>query len=170
MAGKQEGLPPAGAGADDADLAVEPGLSAQPLDCTFGVADDLRIGDAALGAHLGGDVVGFALTGAVVEVMADRGVAVMCEPAGGLTIKLVPARRMVDQHDARIGARTQRPRDIGRNRLTLVASDRDCLGNHSFVGHCRSLSSIGGKSSSRLCSGYHLAFRPPAQPPATTAS
>src|SRR5205807_604940 len=79
MAGKQEGLPPTGAGADDADLTVEPGLSAQPLHSTFGVADDLRIGNAALGAHLGGDVVGFALAGAVVKIMAGRRIAVMRE-------------------------------------------------------------------------------------------
>jgi hypothetical protein len=69
MASKQERLPPAGAGADDPDLAIEPGLGAQPLDCTFGVADDLRIGNAALGAHFGGDIIGFAFAGAVIAVI-----------------------------------------------------------------------------------------------------
>src|SRR5207245_309263 len=52
MASKQEGLPPARAGAEDPDLAIEVGLSAQPCDGTLGVADDLGVGNAALGAHL----------------------------------------------------------------------------------------------------------------------
>jgi dienelactone hydrolase len=33
------------------DLAIEPGLSAQPRDRALRVADDLGIGNAALGAH-----------------------------------------------------------------------------------------------------------------------
>ncbi len=69
MARKQEGLPPARAGPEDPDLAVEVGLGAQPCHRTRGVADHLRIGDAALGPHLGGDIIGFAFAGAVVEVV-----------------------------------------------------------------------------------------------------
>jgi hypothetical protein len=41
------------------------------VDSTLGVADDLSIWDAALGARLGGDIVGFAFL-AGDGVMADR--------------------------------------------------------------------------------------------------
>src|SRR5271155_2728791 len=112
MAGKEKGLPAARAGAEHADLAVEPGLGAQPRDCTLGVADDLSVRNAALGAHLGGDVIGFTLAGAVIEVMADRGVAVMRELAGRFAVPLIPARRMMQQHHARERAGPQWPRHI----------------------------------------------------------
>jgi hypothetical protein len=130
-------LPPTRAGAEDADLAVEPGLGAQPLHRALGVADDLRIGHAALGAHLGRDVVRFAFAGAVVEVMADRRVAVMREFSGGLAVPLVPARRMVKEHHAGERTRPQRPRDVGRDGLVVSAVNRDRLCNHAFVRHHR---------------------------------
>src|SRR5438132_8657434 len=135
VASKQEGLPPARAGAEYPDLAIEPGLSAQPRHGTLGVADDLSIGNATLGAHLGGDIVGFALARPVIEVMADRRIAVMRELAGRLAVPLVPAGRMMKQHHAGEGAGTQRPRNIGRDRLGLVAGDRNGLPNHSFIVH-----------------------------------
>src|SRR5207302_10855873 len=91
----EEGLTTARTGAPDADHAVEPGLLAQPLHRALGIADDLRIGNAALGAHLGGDVIGFALAGTMIEIMADCRVAVMGEAAGGLAVKLVPPGSMV---------------------------------------------------------------------------
>src|SRR5712672_1874323 len=50
-AGIEEGLPPARTGAEHPDLAIEPGLSAQPRDRALRVADDLGIGTAAPGAH-----------------------------------------------------------------------------------------------------------------------
>src|SRR5207302_2938847 len=43
----------------------------------------------------------------------------------------------MNEHDAREGARTQRPRYMGRDRLVLVAVDRNRLRNHAFVSHCR---------------------------------
>src|SRR6266581_4240293 len=135
MAGKEEGLPSARAGAPDRDLAIVGRICAQPRDRAFGVADHLGIGDAALGADLGGDVVGFAFAGAVIEVMADRQIAVMREPAGGLAVELVPAGRVMNEHNAGEGPGTQRPRGIGRDRLVLVAVDRNRLCNHAFVGH-----------------------------------
>jgi hypothetical protein len=51
------------------------GLRAHPLHRGFGIADHLGVGNAALGAHLGGDVVRVAVaasTLALVEVGADR--------------------------------------------------------------------------------------------------
>jgi len=85
--------PPARAGAEHPDLAVEPGLGTQPFDRTLGVTNDLGIENASLGAHLGGDITGVAFAGAVIEVGADRGVAVMGEFAGRLAVPLVPAGR-----------------------------------------------------------------------------
>ena len=74
-------MPPAGAGAEQADLAVEARLRAHPFHRALGVADDLGVRHAAFGAHLGGDVVGVALAGALVEVGADGDVAVVGELA-----------------------------------------------------------------------------------------
>ena len=113
MTGKEKGLPPARTGAPDTDLAIVGRIIAQPIDRPFGVADDLGIGNAALGTHLGGDVVGFAFAGAVIEIMADREIAMMSEPAGRLSVELIPAGGMVNEHDAREGACPQRPRYIG---------------------------------------------------------
>ena len=67
--------------------------------------------------------------------MADRGVAVMSEFAGRLAVPLVPAGRVMEQHHAREGACTQRPCNVGRDRLVLVAVGRNGLRNHAFVGH-----------------------------------
>ena len=85
------------------------GLGAHPLHGGLGIADHLGVGNAALGAHLGGDVVRVAVaasTLALVEVGADREIAVMREPTRRLDIELAPAREMVDKHDARKGAGT----------------------------------------------------------------
>ena len=76
--------------------------SVSPMTCASG--------NAALGAHLGGDIVGFAFAGAVIEVVADRRITVMREFAGCLAVPLVPAGRMMHQHDAGERAWTQRPR------------------------------------------------------------
>src|ERR1043165_6024504 len=67
-----EGVAAARAGAEYADLAVEAGLPAHPLHRRLGIADHLRIGNAALGTHLGGDVVRIAVARALIEVGADR--------------------------------------------------------------------------------------------------
>ena len=109
LAGIDEGVPAARAGADKTNLAVVIGLRAHPLHGGFGIADHLGVGNAALGAHLGGDVVRVAVaaaTLALVEVGADREIAVMREPTRRLDVELAPAREMVDKHDARKGAGT----------------------------------------------------------------
>ena len=120
-----------------ATLPLSQGCATQPLHRAFGVADDLRIGNTALGANLGGDIVGFAVAGTVIEVVADRRVAVMSELAGRLEVPLIPARRVMHEHDARERAGAQRPSRIGRDRLMLVAVDRDSLCNHALVSHGR---------------------------------
>src|SRR6185437_11262131 len=77
------------------------------------------------------------LAGAVIQVVTDRRVAVMGELASRFEIPLIPARRMVDQHNARERAGAQRPGGIGRDGLIVVAVDCDGFRDHAFVGHCR---------------------------------
>src|SRR5713101_6839273 len=100
-------MPAARAGAEKTNLAVVIGLRAHPLHGGFGIADHLGVGNAALGAHLGGDVVRVAVaaaTLALVEIGADRLIAVMREPTRRLDVELAPARQMMDQYDTRKGA------------------------------------------------------------------
>src|SRR5438876_3491592 len=61
LAGIDEGVPATRTGAENADLAVMVGLPAHPLHRSLGIADHLAVGNAALGAHFGGDVVRVAL-------------------------------------------------------------------------------------------------------------
>src|SRR5688572_9431789 len=103
LAGINEGVPAARAGADETNLAVVTGLRAHPFHGAFGIADHLRVGDTALRTYLCGDVVRVAVaasTLALVEIRADREIPVMREPAGRLNVELAPAREMVDKHDA----------------------------------------------------------------------
>jgi hypothetical protein len=65
-------MPAARAGAEKTNLAVVIGLRAHPLHGGFGITDHLGVGNASLGAHLGGNVVGITIaapTLALVTVM-----------------------------------------------------------------------------------------------------
>ena len=126
-------MPATGAGAENADLAVVTGLRADPLHRGLGIADHLGVGNAAVGAHLGGDVVRVALARTLIEVGADREIAVMREPTRRLNVELAPAREMVDKHYARKGARTRRLGHISGNRGSLVAFDGHVLAGHASV-------------------------------------
>src|SRR5262249_54987657 len=57
LAGIDEGVPATGAGAEQPHLAVVIGLRAHPLHRGLGIADHLGVGNAAVGTHLGGDIV-----------------------------------------------------------------------------------------------------------------
>ena len=57
------------AGADETNLAVVIGLRAYPLHRGFGIADHLEVGNAALGAHLGGDVVRVAVAASTLALV-----------------------------------------------------------------------------------------------------
>src|SRR6266849_5781168 len=96
LAGIDEGVPATGTGAENADLAVVIGLRAHPLHCGLGIADHLGVGNAAVGAYFSGDVVRVALARTLIEVGADREIAVMREPTRRLDVELAPAREMVD--------------------------------------------------------------------------
>jgi hypothetical protein len=133
LAGVDECVPPARAGAEQADLAVMAGLRAHPLHCGLGIANHLRVGDAALGAHLGGDIVRIAVARTLIEVGADREIAVMREAACRLDIEFAPPREVVDQHDTGKGARTRRPGNVGGDGRSLVAADGDVLAGHASV-------------------------------------
>ena len=86
LAGIDEGVPATGAGAEKADLAVQIGLRAHPLHRGLGIADHLGVGDAAVGTHFGGDVVRVALARTLIEVSADREIAVMREATSCLDV------------------------------------------------------------------------------------
>jgi hypothetical protein len=114
-------------------------LGCARIHCTAGrgVADHLRIGDAAVGPHLGGDVVGIGVAAAallaLIEVGADREIAVMGEAARRLDVELAPARQVMDQNDARELARAFGPRRVGGDRRSLVALHGDVLTDHAAV-------------------------------------
>src|SRR5262245_55968868 len=105
----------AGAGSEHADLAVLARLCAQPLHGALGVADDLGVRNATLGAHLGGHVIRVALPVALIEVGADRHVAIVREFARELAIDLAPAWQMMDEHHPREGPRPRWACHIGRD-------------------------------------------------------
>ncbi len=100
------------------------------------VADALVVGHAA-GFHRGGRGVGRlgARRVAVVEVRADRVVAVYGERARDLLRRPVVAGHVVDHHDARVRAGRCRPREVRLDLVTVVSRDRDGLGRHRGVGH-----------------------------------
>jgi hypothetical protein len=70
-----KGVPTTRTGAENADLAIVIGLRAYPLHCGLAIADHLGVGNAAVGAHFGGDVVWVALARTLIEVGADREIA-----------------------------------------------------------------------------------------------
>src|SRR5208283_488355 len=143
LAGIDEGVPPTRAGAEETNLAVVIGLRAHPRHGGFGIADHLGVGDAAFSAYLGGDVVRVAVaaaTLALVQVRADREMAVMREPTRRLDVELAPARKMVDKHDARKGARTRWLGHVSRYRRSFVAFDGHVLAGHASVERHRSSS------------------------------
>src|SRR6202048_4516560 len=133
LAGIDEGVPATRTGAEKADLAVVIGLRAHPLHSGLGIADHLGVGNAAVGAHFGGDVVRVALSRTLIEVSADREIAVMREPSRRLNVELAPAREMVDKNDARKGAWTRRLGYISGNRGSLVAFEGHVLAGHASV-------------------------------------
>src|SRR6185312_12103988 len=98
-------------------------------------ADHLRVGYAALGARPGGGVVRIAVASplALVEVGADREIAVMGEPSRRIDVELVPAREMMDEDDAREGAGTRGLGRVSRDRRSPVAVDGDVLAGHASV-------------------------------------
>src|SRR5450755_1421344 len=133
LAGIDECVPTTRTGAENADLAIVIGLRAYPLHCGLGIADHLGVGNAAVSAHFGGDVVWVALARTLIEVSADREIAVMREPTRRLNVELAPAREMVDKHNARKGAWTRRLGHISGNRGSLVAFEGHVLASHASV-------------------------------------
>src|SRR5438552_6141635 len=133
LAGIDEGVPATRTGAENADLAVVVGLRAYPLHCGLGIANHLGVGNAAVGAHFGGDVVRVTLARTLIEVSADREIAVMRESTRRLNVELAPARKMVDKRHARKGARTRRLGHISGNRGPLVAFDGHILAGHASI-------------------------------------
>src|SRR5262245_56343515 len=128
-----EGVSTARAGAEQTHLAVMVGLRPHPLYRGLGIADHLRVRNAALGAHFRGDVVGVAIARALIEVGADCEIAVMRKPPRRLNIKFAPTRQMVDQYYTWKSARTGRLGNVGGYRGSVVALDGHVLAGHASV-------------------------------------
>src|SRR5580692_826089 len=97
-----EGVATAGTGSENAYFAIEVRLRAHPFYGSRSVSHHLGIGNATLGADLGSNIIRIALACALIEVGADREVAMVGEPTRRLDVKLAPARKVVDKHHARV--------------------------------------------------------------------
>ena len=124
-------MPPAGAGADDPHLAVARGQRAQPLRAGDAVVDDLRVGDAAIGAHLLGHVVGLSMARALVEVGADRVEPMLREAARELAVELIPSGHVVDEDDAGKRPLALGLGDVGVDPVAVGADDLCNGGGHA---------------------------------------
>ena len=133
LAGIDEGVAATRAGAENADLSVVIGLRPHPLHGGLCIADHLAVGDAALGAYLGGDVVRVPIACPLIEVGADREITVMRKPTRRFNIELAPAREMMNKHHAGKWSRTRWLGHISRNRGSLVALDGHVLADHASV-------------------------------------
>jgi len=126
---RQDRVPAAGAGADDADLAVAAGLRLDPLQRRVGVAEDGRIGD--LGAGDGRDLVRRALAEAVEQVRRNRDEPVLCKAPRELPVELIPARHVMQQHNPRIRPRAVRARDVGVDQVPAATRNLRDPGDHA---------------------------------------
>ena len=124
---------PTGARTEDADPAILRGECAQVARCACHVADHLVVGHAPDAAHHRRHVLGRAVALALVQVRADRRVAVVGESPRCLPVPLVPPGEVVDQDDARVRARSERSRQVRREHISLVAGEGDGLREHSLV-------------------------------------
>lgn len=126
-------MPTAGAGAEEANLAIVFGLRAHPLHGRLRVADHLSIGNATLGTDFRRNIVRVAGASALVEIGADREISMMREPTRRPDIKFAPAGEMMDEHDSRKRARTRGLRRIGLNRRSFVALEAHVPTRHSPI-------------------------------------
>ena len=98
LADCEEGVAPAGAGAEETHLAVDVGLGAEVFHGAGDVADHLVVGHTASSPHRSADVLRGSVAVAGVQVGGDGYVAMMGVAAGGLTVPLIPAGSVVNHH------------------------------------------------------------------------
>src|SRR5262249_40201034 len=132
----QVGMAAAGAGADDAELAVGVGLRGDIVARCLEVTDDLVVRGATGGASLGGGVVRGAVAVAAGGVGTDGDVAVLGKAPREFAVELIPAGKVVDEDDTREGTVAQGPHIVGVNLIAVVALDLDRLSGHAAFG-CR---------------------------------
>jgi hypothetical protein len=89
------------------------------------VADHLIVGDAAVSANLGRDVVGCAVADPTVQVRADDRIAVIGQSAGELLVELVPSRHVMHGNNAWMVSIAIRASDIRVNLVAVGAGVRD---------------------------------------------
>ena len=133
----KEGLAAAGAVADRARLAVGGGHGPQVGDRARDVADQPVVRHPALGPRRRRRVVR-AGPGrlAVVQVRADGQVAVRGELPGDLLAALVVPGHVMDHDHAAVGARAERPGEVGLDLVAAMSSDADGLGQHRVFHAC----------------------------------
>jgi hypothetical protein len=142
----QEGLAAAGAVADDADLAVGRGQAAQVRRGPGYVADQARVGHAALGAGRRGSIVGAGARGvAVIEVRHERVVAFRGETPGDLLGRRVVAGHVMDHDHAAERSGAHRPGQVGLDLVPAAAADGDGLGQRRVVHQAPLASGDGGQ-------------------------
>ena len=121
LARGEKRLASTGAVPDGADLPVADRQPTQVAHRAAGVAEELLGRDPSAGARRGGRVVGSQIRSeAVIEVRADRDVAVIRESARDLLGRLVPAGRVVDDEHSRERSRSERPGEIGADLVVTV--------------------------------------------------
>ena len=120
--------------AKDPHLAVARRQGSQELHARFEVSHDAVVGHTACAAHGRCDVVRRAVAGSAEEVRTNGGVAVLRESAGELPVKLVPARHVVDHHNAGVRTRPEGPSKIGVHRVPVISTNGRRIRDHAFVG------------------------------------
>jgi hypothetical protein len=128
-----ESVAASGTRPEDAHPAIEVRLGTHPLYGSRRVPYHLSIGNSALGADLGGNVVGITLSRAFIEVCADSEIAMVGESARRLDIELAPARKMMNQHHAGKRTRTGWLSYVSGDWCSLVTVERNVLAGHASV-------------------------------------
>ena len=118
---------------DDTHLAARVRLRSQEGRGAVDVTDQAVVRHAAGGAHHRRHVVGRARALAVVEVGADRCVAVVCQLARDLLRAFVPAGHVMYDHDPRVRSGTQRPRVVRVDVVARVSAKADGLRDHPLI-------------------------------------
>ena len=123
----------AGAGAEDAHLAVRVGLRAEKAGAGGGVADDLIVRDTPFGTDFRADIFGRALGDAAVEVGRDGCIAARGELACRFLVPGVPAGHVVNEDDGRERAGPEWAGEVGIDGVAIGSGDDGGFGEHSFV-------------------------------------
>src|SRR5262249_39055527 len=125
--GGEIGVAAARAKSDYADLASRIRLRPQKSHGAGDIAHDLRVSHSAGCAHARSEIVGAFGTFPKIQMRRDRRVTVMGQFTHDLHNPFVPSGKMMDDDDARIFARAERPCVIGLTLIAVVTAERNRL-------------------------------------------